>query len=1782
MDPKPPNRIDLPPVPLLQRTEVTAEGDSYTPLLHDFLSGDEAESFILDGIRKARKNIWIAAPYYDIPTLQKIAGALAQNPQASGLEKTLIISDTRGCYRATEAEKQKGIIGVGDIAEQMGFTFKILPHLHAKVYLVDQLGEPDPSARTAMLDTIVRNTENSTPMQVRDYCKARDLAKRAVIGSSNTTQRGMHRNLEANIGLLDLGEGGREWVKNCEALALPATLPQVKHYLEEKEKLRRQHEETTAKQPAPPPEQIEKDFVNFAAGYWQSKNLPEPLIGAAKEAFANPASEPVPAPLHPGKSAEAPLKSLFGDISLLRADATHTKKAFLAAAYQGLSQSIFRALSATPPPSQLQASVKLPTNTGELDFLSAIAARNERNTLILTPTRQAARNLETLCKTLNPGMSVQVVNGEQSAQPRPANGKPEIVIANYQGIDALIARHIINPAAFSVVVNHALHADAVSEEALAKLIRQFTHARLVINHSATGEYLAGDKHNGIFIEPAFVPSLKDTVEKYGALASVKSVVVANKVVAAEASADATVITREMKARLSSDPKRTDMLVNFHEGYVDKKTGVAFRDQKAIAYCYDIDHADKVAEAFNKKFGPGYAAAFHSGLSESQQKDILARFKRGEIRVLTNIEMLPYALEDGSCTVCYNFVPSQSAHLIEKQSQTVMQLPRTQEEAEQIKQQQHSAFKQAYIVDFYNEGTRGQVLFSKIAEGASLRRHLEPKADKAATPDRQTPAASEYLPEGVQVLSSASDVMKLERRLEDETNLQENFISSRHFLDAVKTRCATQKTLADPALESDLVAATCADYFRAVGSAYKGNNVDSGDSNFIAIAFNGFHGQFPIDAGDDKRGRGFHMHRKNMDYAATALGRILEQRRGFIQEGSDYAALKNEITSLPQAAQGQAQALLDEARKDLAGQTPFTLGNQSFGAADMLTFKSQSETPHCIFSPGLSHALRTQFEALRTAHAQVITHWNNPGAELSPPLCLYDALPDYKPPAVPVHLQKKQTGIRALSMGSMVAISDDGFIGFPRGEGYANNWRIKLPVKEEDVKALSVKIMQRNQLINKELEPSVHEEFDKPRALAGLLKKLPAEEAHRLALAGFDRALDEITARQLLPGDRKTLETNAFAEMEKAPDFLEARRTMRQQMRARVYAKQYQANMVYAEAILVDFLIEKELLKQFPENKMHSTQRNAHVVIAKAFEGGELSKHTDLPAFSTPEDMYRYFRQRVLHDKKTEIMALRAQMLKESLGQNVSPRIAQKDYEDLEQKCLNTADLMSATLTEALVPPIANAIREISGPRLREIVKSYQTHLSQDYFNMPPEAMAETFKQNADMLRDALQDIIHSRTDAGGYTHSARPNITFAEEMFAKAAATAELNICLVPYSTLETQMPSLPSIAARVLYHTSMPSTLSSITSAPNVSQLTTIPMLENSTPEERSAFAAKYRQLPEKLKQLVKKQRVSFVMDSERKDSYLHKGSILVFSDAENISPAVIEGRCLAATLNVPVSKQLLTQAIDEHYAIMLSGVGKAAAKHAVPGLPDLMKKVALVSASGDDKRLVGEVLSGAIADRSCQEKRLTGSAREKILHMFESALQVTTDMPGKQYSSPILLSQDGAMMIANNKLLNPEGTIDSIMAAFTSDLRKSPAISEAILRFRDVFNSRLDTLLQGHPADMKSAFMESLGEEFRKIPIEQARQIKDGVIETFKLLESTRNDPKAFTDVMFELLMANGKEQDRAVFKMVAPDMDIVGDVEEAVSEIITKDKYGARRFPPYGDMELISAGKSQRKHK
>ena len=113
-----------------------------------------------------------------------------------------------------------------------------------------------------------------------------------------------------------------------------------------------------------------------------------------------------------------------------------------------------------------------------------------------------------------------------------------------------------------------------------------------------------------------------------------------------------------------------------------------KGKKAIAFCASIEHSKKVAENFNNI---GIKAEHLDGTThKDKRKDIMDKFRNGEIKILCNYEIISEGLSVDDCEACLLLRPTQSLILFIQSSMRCMR---------------YKEGKTAIILDFVGNYTR---------------------------------------------------------------------------------------------------------------------------------------------------------------------------------------------------------------------------------------------------------------------------------------------------------------------------------------------------------------------------------------------------------------------------------------------------------------------------------------------------------------------------------------------------------------------------------------------------------------------------------------------------------------------------------------------------------------------------------------------------------------------------------------------------------------------------------------------------------------------------------------------------------------------------------------------------------------------------------------------------------------------------------------------------------------------------------------------------------------------
>src|SRR5262249_21802328 len=128
----------------------------------------------------------------------------------------------------------------------------------------------------------------------------------------------------------------------------------------------------------------------------------------------------------------------------------------------------------------------------------------------------------------------------------------------------------------------------------------------------------------------------------------------------------------------------------------------FSGEPTLVNCVSITHAKDAAEAFRVK---GIAAeAIYGTMQEEEREAILGRFRSGETKVITSVNLLSEGFDEQKATVCFNLRPTMSVVLAAQRGGRVLRID------------EDNPLKIATIVDFIDKEETGKspITFAEIA------------------------------------------------------------------------------------------------------------------------------------------------------------------------------------------------------------------------------------------------------------------------------------------------------------------------------------------------------------------------------------------------------------------------------------------------------------------------------------------------------------------------------------------------------------------------------------------------------------------------------------------------------------------------------------------------------------------------------------------------------------------------------------------------------------------------------------------------------------------------------------------------------------------------------------------------------------------------------------------------------------------------------------------------------------------------------------------------------------
>ena len=379
--------------------------------------------------------------------------------------------------------------------------------------------------------------------------------------------------------------------------------------------------------------------------------------------------------------------------------------------------------------------VKLPTGVGKTVIFARLIEALGLKTFVVVPTKVL---VEQTGERIDEFTDVEL--GKMYSEQKDTDS--HVTITTYQSLVQNIKNGKLDPAKVPLLVLDEAHR-ALGDETQ-KALAQFTG--LKIGFTATDFFSAHKNVSEVLSECVHSMSLSEAIRE-GALAN----------------------TRTIHAFTEVDLSSVQIINgNYNEAELEKAINIEsrnkaavelyqkeFSDKKAVCYCSGVQHAKTLADLFNKS-GISCASITQDTPKESR-KEIFAKFKIGEIKVLCNANILIEGFDEDTCSVGFNLRPTQSWVNAEQRGGRPLRLDKNDPE------------KVGAVVDFIDKNSkRKPVLFSEILGGESFiknNRNLKPKEkyiENDDEPDSGSHAFSPILIQGLRVVVDTKEILQVTR------------------------------------------------------------------------------------------------------------------------------------------------------------------------------------------------------------------------------------------------------------------------------------------------------------------------------------------------------------------------------------------------------------------------------------------------------------------------------------------------------------------------------------------------------------------------------------------------------------------------------------------------------------------------------------------------------------------------------------------------------------------------------------------------------------------------------------------------------------------------------------------------------------------------------------------------------------------------------------------------------------------------------------------------------------
>lgn len=411
---------------------------------------------------------------------------------------------------------------------------------------------------------------------------------------------------------------------------------------------------------------------------------------------------------------------------------------------------VYRATSEFLESGGTEGYIKLPTGAGKTVVFSKMADALGLRTLIVVPNKNLVGQTVDELEEFAPGREVGVVYSDEKK-----DFDKELTVTTYQSLVPALESGGFKPEDYGLLVLDEAHRSL--SEGRSEAAAAFAGS-LRIGFTATPKFSEERDVAKVLNHEIYRLDVKEAAER-GILSPFRCLFVKTgvkldgvKMTQGEDGPDYDAADLQRAVNVAARNKKAVDL--YKEGF-DGKT--------AVAYCAGVEHAKDLAAMLNES---GVAAeAIHGGTSAEDRKAIFARYKSGETKVLCNADLLIEGFNEPRAEVCLNLRPTASKVAAEQRAGRVLRLDRS------------NPGKVAIVIDFLDEyptSVEPPVTFPEIVGKAVVWKKEGRKGEEADGPEEDADGEDKLpLPkidlEGVEIVSSASEMMEIVRQRESKEN-----------------------------------------------------------------------------------------------------------------------------------------------------------------------------------------------------------------------------------------------------------------------------------------------------------------------------------------------------------------------------------------------------------------------------------------------------------------------------------------------------------------------------------------------------------------------------------------------------------------------------------------------------------------------------------------------------------------------------------------------------------------------------------------------------------------------------------------------------------------------------------------------------------------------------------------------------------------------------------------------------------------------------------------------------